>query len=170
MFKMIANAGSQATSVQEAEKYALHYYWYFMLTTAFVFTYFADAAIDLWYHSNVEQSLSQLANNIANATPLRTSATWLNWILVRTTMTLPLQYMLQVNTFVFSCIGLKCCCCSRAGGCSFSGSCSGCPRVVWLEVAVQCHRSNSCESTVIQSSLPQHQFSKHFGIMCSLHV
>ena len=38
MFKMIANAGSQATSVQEAEKYALHYYWYFMLTTAFVFT------------------------------------------------------------------------------------------------------------------------------------
>lgn len=117
MFKMIANAGSQATSVQEAEKYALHYYWYFMLTTAFVFTYFADAAIDLWYHSNVEQSLSQLANNIANATPLRTSATWLNWILVRTTMTLPLQYMLQVNTFVFSCVGLKCCArCTMGGG------------------------------------------------------
>eukprot|EP00956_Cyclotella_meneghiniana_P037563 scaffold140672_cov76-Cyclotella_meneghiniana.AAC.3 len=114
---MIANAGSQATSVQEAEKYALHYYWYFMLTTAFVFTYFADAAIDLWYHSNVEQSLSQLANNIANATPLRTSATWLNWILVRTTMTLPLQYMLQVNTFVFSCVGLKCCArCTMGGG------------------------------------------------------
>jgi hypothetical protein len=44
MFKMIANAGSRATSVQEAEKYALHYYWYFMLTTAFVFTVraFAD--------------------------------------------------------------------------------------------------------------------------------
>lgn len=50
MFKMIANAGSQATSVQEAEKYALHYYWYFMLVTAFVFTGLADAAIDIWYH------------------------------------------------------------------------------------------------------------------------
>jgi hypothetical protein len=43
MFKMIANAGSRATSVQEAEKYALHYYWYFMLTTAFVFTVRASA-------------------------------------------------------------------------------------------------------------------------------
>lgn len=77
MFKMIANAGSQATSVQEAEKYALSYYWYFMLITAFVFTvsedhfsyrvgergnaqsnicyvslkkYIADAAMDIWNH------------------------------------------------------------------------------------------------------------------------
>ncbi len=47
---MIANAGSQATSVQEAEKYALQYYWYFMLVTAFVFTGLADAAIDIWNH------------------------------------------------------------------------------------------------------------------------
>ena len=48
MFKGIANSGSQATSVQEAEKYALKYYWYFMLVTAFVFTGLADAAISIW--------------------------------------------------------------------------------------------------------------------------
>ena len=48
LFKSIANSGSQATSVQEAEKYALKYYWYFMLVTAFVFTGLADAAINIW--------------------------------------------------------------------------------------------------------------------------
>ena len=48
IFKGIANSGSQATSVQEAEKYALKYYWYFMLVTAFVFTGLADAALSIW--------------------------------------------------------------------------------------------------------------------------
>ena len=48
LFKTIANSGSQATSVQEAEKYALQYYWYFMLVTAFVFTGLADAALNIW--------------------------------------------------------------------------------------------------------------------------
>lgn len=48
MFKAIANSGSHATSVQEAEKYALKYYWYFMLVTAFVFTGLADAAMKIW--------------------------------------------------------------------------------------------------------------------------
>jgi len=50
MFKAIANSGSQATSVQEAEKFALQYYWYFMLVTAFVFTGLADAAINILDH------------------------------------------------------------------------------------------------------------------------
>lgn len=50
MFKAIANSGSQATSVQEAEKFALQYYWYFMLVTAFVFTGLADAAINILNH------------------------------------------------------------------------------------------------------------------------
>jgi hypothetical protein len=48
MFKAIANSGSHATSVQEAEKYALKYYWYFMLVTAFCFTGLADAATKIW--------------------------------------------------------------------------------------------------------------------------
>ncbi len=50
MFKAIANFGSQATSVQEAEKFAMQYYWYFMLVTAFVFTGLADAAINIINH------------------------------------------------------------------------------------------------------------------------
>jgi len=50
IFKAIANSGSRATSVQEAEKYALQYYWYFMIVTAFAFTYIADAVINIIDH------------------------------------------------------------------------------------------------------------------------
>lgn len=53
IFKSIANSGSRATSVHEAEKYALKYYWYFMFVTAFVFTGLADAAISIWNHRYV---------------------------------------------------------------------------------------------------------------------
>ena len=50
LFTAISNSGSRATSIQEAEKYALQYYWYFMLVTAFVFTGLADAAMNIWNH------------------------------------------------------------------------------------------------------------------------
>lgn len=117
LFRTIANSGSQATSVQEAEKYALQYYWYFMLVTAFVFTGLADAALNIWNQSDIEQSIEDLLENVAAQTPLTTAATWLNWIIVRTTMTLPLQYLLQVNTFIFKYIGWKCCArCTIGGG------------------------------------------------------
>ena len=89
MFKGIANSGSRATSVQEAERYALKYYWYFMLVTAFAFTGLADAAIRIWNQSNAENTINSveiLLESIARQTPLTTAATWLNWIIVRTTV------------------------------------------------------------------------------------
>jgi urea transporter len=60
MFKMIANAGSRATSVQEAEKYALHYYWYFMLTTAFVFTVSIVLLVPYFFLLRTEKMKAQL--------------------------------------------------------------------------------------------------------------
>lgn len=117
MFKAIANSGSRATSVQEAEKYALKYYWFFMLVTAFVVTQFADAAIQIWNSSELEDTVETMLKNIAANIPLGVSGTWLNWIIVRTTMTLPLQYLIQVNSFVFEFFGLKCCArCVMGGG------------------------------------------------------
>ena len=124
MFKAIANSGSQATSVQEAEHYALQYFWYFMLLTAFVFTGLAEGAISIYSHwstrfelilicleifgplsiylsfllassqipnslgdgtlsNQLEVSFDTLLRSIADNTPLRTAATWLNWIIVR---------------------------------------------------------------------------------------
>jgi hypothetical protein len=117
MFKSIANSGSRATSVQEAEAYALKYYWFFMFVTAFVLTAFADAAIQIWNSSALEDTVQTMLKNIAANTPLGVSAIWLNWIIVRTTMTLPLQYLLQVNSFIFDFLGWKCCArCVMGGG------------------------------------------------------
>jgi len=117
LFKSIANSGGQATSVQEAEVYALRYYWGFMLVTAFVLTAFADAAIQIWNSSELEDTVQTMLKNIAANTPLGVSGIWLNWIIVRTTMTLPLQYLITVNSFIFDCIGWKCCArCVMGGG------------------------------------------------------
>jgi hypothetical protein len=109
LFKSIANSGSRATSVQEAEAYALKYYWFFMLVTAFVLTAFADAAIQIWNSNELDETVQTMLKNIAANTPLGVSGIWLNWIIVRTTMTLPLQYLITINSFIFDCIGWKCC-------------------------------------------------------------
>lgn len=117
MFKSIANSGSRATSVQEAEAYALKYYWGFMLVTAFVLTALTDAALAIWNSTKLEDTLQVMLKNIAASTPLGVSAIWLNWIIVRATMTLPLQYLITINSFVFDCIGWKCCArCVMGGG------------------------------------------------------
>ena len=117
LFKVIANSGSRATSVQEAEVYALKYYWFFMLVTAFVLTAFADAAIQIWNSSELEDTVQTMLKNIAANTPLGVSGIWLNWIIVRTTMTLPLQYLITINSFAFDCLGWKCCSrCVMGGG------------------------------------------------------
>lgn len=46
---------------------------------------------------------------IASTIPTQIAASWINWIIVRFTITLPLNYMLQFNTFMFSCLGWNCC-------------------------------------------------------------
>lgn len=125
MFKAIANSGSHATSVQEAEKYALKYYWYFMFVTAFVFTGLADAAMKIWNNrlvplwlgqiaihiqnspplsiplnsfDDVDESIEDLVKKIAAQTPLTTAATWLNWIIVRTTS----KFNIDSDTFALT--------------------------------------------------------------------
>jgi hypothetical protein len=64
----------------------------------------------------VANSVTEVLIEIAGTIPTQVSSTWINWIIVRTTMTLPLQYMLQVNTFLFRCIGWKCCARCVVGG------------------------------------------------------
>jgi hypothetical protein len=55
------------------------------------------------------QILTGVLAQVAQTLPTQVSATWLNWIIFRTLMTLPMQYMLQINTFLFQCLGWKCC-------------------------------------------------------------
>ena len=111
IFRAIANSGSNAVSVNRAEYCALKYYWWFMLFTAFAGTAIGSMLFDvLESQQKLEtESLQRVVLDVANTLPSTVAANWLNWIIIRTTVTLPLQYMLQLNTFVFQLFGLKCC-------------------------------------------------------------
>ena len=61
------------------------------------------------FRITIGSEAQQVLASIASAIPTKISPQWLNWIIVRTTMTLPLHYLLQINTFVFSFLGWHCC-------------------------------------------------------------
>mmetsp|Transcript_52259 Transcript_52259/g.156840 ORF Transcript_52259/g.156840 Transcript_52259/m.156840 type:complete len:458 (-) Transcript_52259:772-2145(-) len=109
MFKAISNFGSNATSVNYAERSALQYYWWFMVFTAFSGSSIMKVALEAIQQRQLQVNWTQALVEIAGAIPSTVAGTWINWIIVRTTMTLPLQYMLQVNSFIFQCVGWRCC-------------------------------------------------------------
>lgn len=116
MFKAIANFGSNASSVAVAEKCALNYYWWFMVCTAFSGSSLMTMVLNAVNEGQIANSLTEVLVEIAGTIPTQVASNWINWIIVRTTMTLPLQYMLQVNTFVFKWMGWKCCARCVVGG------------------------------------------------------
>lgn len=117
LFKMIANFGSNAHSVITAERDAMKYYWWFMVTTAFAGNGIVTAVLDTFNEALFDDSFKKLLTTIADSVPTKVSATWINWMILRTTVVLPLQYLLQVNTFMFYFFGWKCCArCVMGGG------------------------------------------------------
>lgn len=89
---------------------ALKYYWWFMTLTAFSGTIFAKILISgfndgLAIGSEVRSVLRAIATTISSDV----SVNWLSWTIFRLLVTLPYQYMLQINSFAFECIGFKCC-------------------------------------------------------------
>lgn len=117
MFKGIANYGSNAVSVNNAEYYALQYYWWFMVVTAFSGSSLVTMVLNAFNEGQLGSEATKVLTTIAATIPTQISATWINWIIVRTMMTLPLQYMLQINSIIFGLIGWKCCArCVMGGG------------------------------------------------------
>ena len=101
LFKMISNFGSSAVSLNEAERHTLKYYWFFMLTTCFTGSFLASIVLnlfnfgntgDLFYDTTAKDALSKIATDL----PTISSAVWLNWILVRTFIVIPLQVRRRV--------------------------------------------------------------------------
>jgi Calcium-dependent channel, 7TM region, putative phosphate len=117
IFKSIAFFGSKATSVAHAEHSALQYYWWFMVLTAFSGQLLATMGIKLATGSNsdgdedisFENEFQRILREIAGTIPSRISVAWLNWIVFRCTITLPVNYLLQINSFILAAIGFKCC-------------------------------------------------------------
>eukprot|EP00934_Nitzschia_sp_Nitz4_P000795 Nitzschia sp. Nitz4//scaffold32_size149145//19447//26119//NITZ4_002866-RA/size149145-augustus-gene-0.25-mRNA-1//1//CDS//3329548030//795//frame0 len=117
MFKIIANFGSNATSSVSAENSALQYFWWFMLVSAFTGTSFATAFVNgLRSGLNLGSEIRKVIERTAIDIPTKVSATWLNWMIIRVFAVLPTQYLLQMNSFLFTCLGLKCCARAVRGG------------------------------------------------------
>jgi len=117
MFKTIANFGSNAHSVYKAEFKAMQYYWWFLILTAFTGNSLANMVIQGFNAGlSIGAEATKVLANVAATIPTIISATWLNWIIVRSTITLPLQYLIQMNSFLFTFLGWKCCSRINRGG------------------------------------------------------
>lgn len=57
----------------------------------------------------IGNEIESVLRAIATTIPSQVSAAWINWIIVKTSITGPLMYLLQLNTFLFDWAGLKCC-------------------------------------------------------------
>jgi len=122
MFKAIANFGSNATSAACAEGSALRYFWWFMIVSAFTGTSLAAAVLKGFQKEEEIDNISEIDTeeeidiisgfqyvivSAARSIPKSVSATWLNWIIVRVSLVLPTQYILQMNPMLFTCLRLK---------------------------------------------------------------
>ncbi|KAG7350665.1 protein of unknown function DUF221-domain containing protein [Nitzschia inconspicua] len=117
IFKSLSNFGSGAASIQQAERRAIRYYWFFMLVTAFtgtsLATVFYEGVVD---SLDVGGTVKGVLKSVANTVPTTVSAQWLSWIIFRTGITLPYNYLLQFNNFLFSSLGWHCCARATTGG------------------------------------------------------
>lgn len=118
IFKSLANFGSGASSMRQADFLAIRYYWIFILVTAFTGSSMATMITSGLYSGlNLGDSAQEVLRQVAMTIPTQVSATWLNWIIVRFTSTIPVMYLFQSNTFLFKLMGWDCCArCTRGGG------------------------------------------------------
>ena len=117
LFKALANYGSGATSLRDAERKAIRYYWFFILITAFAGNSLATMFTrGIYSERGLGAEARETLRFIASTIPTQLSATWLNWIIVRMFVSFPALYLLQLNTFLFSAFGMKCCARLTRGG------------------------------------------------------
>ena len=109
MFKSIANFGSGAVSFDQAEFSALQFYWWFMVVTAFTGQLLANMVINAIKEGSLGVEIAAVLRQVATTIPSTLSAAWINWILLRVTANVPLNYLLNINTFAFSWLGWNCC-------------------------------------------------------------
>ncbi|CAB9496984.1 expressed unknown protein [Seminavis robusta] len=107
MFLAIANFGSGATSMVQAEFSALQYYWWFFL----LFALLGSSIAQMVERSFLEGSFqfAETLQRVAATIPSQVSSIWANWTILKATVFHPLFYLLQLHSFLFAAFGLKCC-------------------------------------------------------------
>jgi hypothetical protein len=103
IFKMLANFGGEATSIQEAERYALTYYWWFMLVFVFGGKTLGNVIWTAFSNNNVNLSSAQiLITDLATVVPTTQSFYWLTWMITQTGIILPFMLAGKSQKFDFS--------------------------------------------------------------------
>lgn len=88
-----------------------------MLVTAFTGTSLATVVYEGVVASlDVGGTLKDVLRSVASTVPTTVSAQWLSWIIFRTGITLPYNYLLQFNNFLYSSVGFNCCARATTGG------------------------------------------------------
>jgi len=124
LFKAIANFGSGATSLANAEHWTLHFYWYFMLTICFTGSFLAGFLIQMlskfsFINISISQqywngSLRDMFQQMSYQIPDNVAIVWLNYMTIRVFVTLPGVYLLQsVSAAWYFLCCMKNNCCSR---------------------------------------------------------
>lgn len=95
----------------------MQYFWWFMVLTAFtgpMLAYWILGAVNK--SQKLGDGLRDVLIRVAGSTPTLIAANWLNWIIYRFTIILPINFLLQFNTFLFSFLGFRCCSRLTIGG------------------------------------------------------
>jgi hypothetical protein len=88
-----------------------------MLVTAFTGTSLATVVYEGVVTSiDVGGTVKGVLRSVANTVPTTVSAQWLSWIIFRTGITLPYNYLFQFNNFLFTSLGWNCCARATTGG------------------------------------------------------
>lgn len=80
-----------------------------MVFTAFSSQIITDVAFKVLKTFEFGIEVKDLIRRVSSTIPSRVAVSWLSWILVRIFVTLPYQYMLQLNSFLFSMLRMECC-------------------------------------------------------------
>eukprot|EP00536_Pseudo-nitzschia_multiseries_P004604 jgi/Psemu1/253742/estExt_Genewise1Plus.C_770053 len=101
IFKLLAFSEGSSSSKAKAEENAMRFYWYFMLVTAFTGQSLVQMFIDGILQGPSLDDIHAMPSFVYAFISFQQAPTWLNWIIVRTGTTLPLNYLLQIMTFVY---------------------------------------------------------------------
>lgn len=82
-------------------------YWYFMLVTAFTGSTLATMLLEALTTGELSTSLKDTLVQVARTIPTSQAPVWLNWIVVRTLYTLPVNYLCQAMTWLYGFIQIK---------------------------------------------------------------
>lgn len=107
IFKYLAFMLGTASTVHKGEDNALQFYWYFMLVTAFTGSTLATMLLNGLLTGNFGEEFRDALTSVARTIPTSQAPVWLNWMITRTFITLPMNYLFQLMTFLYGCIRFK---------------------------------------------------------------